>query len=161
MVADTDFDFDLCFVGPENDDSLVILLEVTAERFDLVSRKIRGLSRSLKRSRSNRTLTTIIVGLKVIPKDLAELEKHCRAINILPSDDVTKSISELLRLNIPTTDSLVIDPGATLIEKLDGDELAFFTLMKNLMEERNIDAGEAAIKLFEKELHDVLGVGWK
>ena len=157
MVADTNFEFDNCFVGPGESDSLVLVSEVNETQIDLFVRRIRGLKRSLVRSKSTRTLAVIVFGLKVIPRTLSELESYCRVINILPSDDVERSVSELLKLEIPSTTSLKIQPEKTLLETLSVDEKELFDEIMELKRSQDFDFETAALHLFESKLDASLG----
>ena len=154
MVADTNFEFDNCFVGPGESDSLVLVSEVNETQ---IVRRIRGLKRSLVRSKSTRTLAVIVFGLKVIPRTLSELESYCRVINILPSDDVERSVSELLKLEIPSTTSLKIQPEETLLETLSVDERELFDEIMELKRSQEFDFETAALQLFESKLDASLG----
>lgn len=148
-VSGADFEFDVFFEGPSNSDSLIIVVEVKADRAPLLMRRIRSLRRSMLRSGSSRSLTLLTIGHELKGRSMREMERYCRVISVLATESVRDALLELLPIKIPPPPSRLDAPEEMLMQTLNTEEARFYASFRSQADDGTLSSEDAALRAFE------------
>jgi hypothetical protein len=141
-VAGLEFDVAGAFVGVGHSADLVVVGDMAAEGERKVVQQIEGIARALDVMRSQRPLTTVVVGPRPVGKTLEALAQVSRILPVeeaLDPAELRDQLAVLLPLELPASLSADRDLGAGETLTLPDDPLA-----EELVEASKL--GEAAVR---------------
>jgi acetolactate synthase small subunit len=100
-VADLAFQFDAVFVGPNDQQHLVVIYDANQDRSDAVARRLRAFGVVLQRSGTRRSVTLVVLNSAGTRSRLRELEDVCRVVYIESERTLEDELAILLPLPIP------------------------------------------------------------
>jgi hypothetical protein len=126
-VAGLEFDIAGAFVGVGHSADLVVVGDMAAEGERKVVQQIEGIARALDVMRSQRPLTTVVVGPRPVGKTLEALAQVSRILPVeeaLDPAELRDQLAVLLPLELPASLSADRDLGAGETLTLPDDSLA-------------------------------------
>lgn len=114
QIAGLSFDVAGAFVGSDYSADLVVIGDMAADGERKVVQQIDGIARALDLMRSNRPLTTVIVGPRPIGKALDSIAQVSRILAVEEAADPAElrdRLAVLLPLNLPTSSLIDCDLG--------------------------------------------------
>lgn len=117
-VADIDFDFAGALTGPNDQESLTLILDGDAQTFGAALRRLRAFAMVLDRSGSNRPINVVVFSKQIDPSALAALQETARVISIDPERPLSESLSSLWPLALPDPVATSGSAEAALLEEL-------------------------------------------
>jgi hypothetical protein len=117
-VADIDFDFDAALTGPNDQDSLTLVLEGDPEKLLAAQRRLRAFAIVLERIGSSRPINVVVLAKHPDPKSLALLEESARVILVEPDVPLEQSLRPLLPLELPQPVDGSVSADSALLDML-------------------------------------------
>lgn len=156
-VVDLSFRFDSVLTGPNEQNTLVLVVQQDQPDIDSVHRRLIRLTRALDRVGSRRPITLVLIGLYSDPFKLERLNELARIITVTPDskeDEVTKLLGPLLPLEIPQPVESLFDIREELYNRLKKKHQGV-SLVNRLV--KTSDDSEGAVEgLFIEELRSVV-----
>jgi hypothetical protein len=119
-VADLDFDFAGALTGPNDQDSLTLVVDGRGPALAAARRRLSAFAIVLDRTGSVRPITVVVVGDDVNSKALASLEKLARVVVVTSETSLADSLFTLLPLVLPEPIAADLSADAVLREELQG-----------------------------------------
>lgn len=119
-IADIDFDFSAALTGPNDQESLTLILEGEGQALVAAQRRLRAFALVLERTGSARPINVVVLSDKPDPKAIAELQTMARVVLIEPGLPLVKSLQSLLPLELPAPVGGRISAEAALLEEMGG-----------------------------------------
>jgi hypothetical protein len=120
-IADVDyeFQFDAIMEGPGDDKSLVLVCAADPAVLSALERRVLSLSHALRRVRSTRPLTLVLVTDNPDPAQLVRLGEACRIIPVTAGQRAEVAIASLLPLPMPVPSHTMRSATEALRQALD------------------------------------------
>jgi len=149
-VADLDFDFAGALTGPNEQESLTLVVEGEGAALIAAQRRLRAFAVVLERTGSTRPITVVVVGDNPNSRALTALAELARVVVVRSSTPLTDSLHSLLPLRLPEPITASSSAETALEQELSGrSDPVIVRLLKAAKE--NADRVRTAMHVIIKE----------
>jgi hypothetical protein len=119
-IADINFDFAGALTGPNNQESLTLVLDGDGQSFAAAQRRLQAFVMVLERTGSTRPINVVVLAKKVDVKAITALEEVARVVLVNPDRPLEKSLNVLMPLKLPEPIASSGSAETALEEELGG-----------------------------------------